>query len=76
MMRYLVAKIENTNQCSLLKENYVFKIVLQKINIKNDESNSNINIFKILHLPFDMLCYFIESITIPYKMHCQSDSPL
>ena len=30
------------------------KIVLQKFNIKNDKSNSNINISKILHLPFDM----------------------
>ena len=36
---------------------------------KNDESNSNINICKILHLPFDMLCYFIERIMIPCKIH-------
>ena len=34
---------------------YVWKIVLQKFNIKNEKSNSNVNIYKILHLPFDML---------------------
>ena len=37
---------------------YVWKIVLQKFNNnKNEKSNSNVNISKISHLPFDILCY-------------------
>ena len=42
------------------KQLYVWKIVLQKFNIKNEKLNSNINISKILHLPFDMLFYLPE----------------
>ena len=34
---------------------------VQNLNIKkNDKSNSNVNIYKILYLPFDMLCYLLE----------------
>ena len=36
---------------------------------KNYESNSNSNICKILHLPFDMLCYFPIMEIIPCEMH-------
>ena len=43
--------------------------------LKNDELNSNINICKILYLPFYMLCYFPERIMIMCKMHWQSASP-
>ena len=50
------------------------KIVLQKFNIKNDKLNSNVNISKILHLPFDMLLYSLGSIMVRCKMHRQSDS--
>ena len=34
------------------------KIVLEKFNIKIQKPNSNINISKISHLPFDMLRFF------------------
>ena len=54
---------------------YVWKIVLQKFNIKkNDKSNSNVNISKILHLPFDMFCYSLESMMVRCKMHWKSAS--
>ena len=48
---------------------YVYKILFKSSTLKNDESNSNINIFKILYLPFDMLCYFLKSKMILCKMH-------
>ena len=51
---------------------YVRKTVLQKFSIKNNKSNSNITISKILHLPFDMLCYLLEIIMAPCKIHLQS----
>ena len=36
----------------------------------NDESNSNSNIYKILHLPFDMLCQFLrmKNDTVQYAL--------
>ena len=46
---------------------YVWKIVLQKFNIKNEKPNSNINITKISHLPFYMLCYLLESMMAQCK---------
>ena len=36
---------------------------------KYEKSNSNINISEIMHLPFDTLCYLIESMTARCKMH-------
>ena len=40
---------------------YVWKIVLQKFNIKINKLNSNVNISTILHLTFDMLCNLLQS---------------
>ena len=55
-MRDLSAKIENKNQCSVIKnsclKNHVTKI--QHQNMK--KSNSNINISKILHYPLYICC--------------------
>ena len=56
------------------QKSYVYKIVLQKFNIKNDKSNSNVNISEISHLPFDMLCYLPESMMVRCKMYWQSSS--
>ena len=54
---------------------YVWKMVLQKFNIKKNEiSNSNNNISKIFHLIFDMLCYSLEIMMVQWKMHWQSAS--
>ena len=36
-------------------------IMLQKFNKKTRKINSNINITKILHLPFDMLCFHLKN---------------
>ena len=38
---------------------------------KNDKSNSNINITKILHLTFDMVCCLLESMMLWCKMNWQ-----
>ena len=48
---------------------YVGKIVLQKFNIKNEKLTSNINISKILQIPFDMLWYLLEIMMTWCKMH-------
>ena len=53
---------------------YVWKIVLQKFNIKNDKFNSNINISKISHLTVDMLLYLLKSMMVRWKIHWQSFS--
>ena len=42
------------------KQIHVWKIVLQKFNMKIVKSNSNINISNIMHLPFYMLCSLLE----------------
>ena len=47
----------------------VWKIILQKFNIKNDKPNSNINISKISHLPFYMLYYLLESVVVRWKIN-------
>ena len=38
------------------------KMCYKSSTLKDDKSNSNVNIYKILHLPFDMLFYSIDSI--------------
>ena len=53
------------------KQMYVWKIVLQYFNIKYEKSNSNINISNIVHLPFDMLCYLLESTMSQCRIHWQ-----
>ena len=58
------------------KQIYVWKLVLQKFNIKNKKSNCNINIYKILHLPFDMFCYLLEYIITLCTIHWQLASTL
>ena len=52
---------------------FVWKIVLQKFNIKKLKIEQYYNnISNILHLPFDMLCNSIESMMARYKMYQQS----
>ena len=36
------------------------KLCCKSSTLKNEKSNSNVNITKILHLPFDMLCYSLR----------------
>ena len=64
-----VGKIRKEKSMQNIQQIYEWKIVLQKFNKKNDKLNSNIDISKISHLPFDMLCYFIEIMMARYKMH-------
>ena len=70
MMRYLLAGTENKNQCSILNK-FMYENCATKVQQKKEKSNSNINIFNILHLPFDMLCYLIESMMVRCKMNQQ-----
>ena len=42
-------------------KNYVLKSCYQSSALKYEKLNSNINISKISHLLFDMLCYLLES---------------
>ena len=59
-MRDLFAEIENIYLMQLYQHIYVYKTMIKKVQPeKNDESNSNSNIFMILHLTFDMFCYFL-----------------
>ena len=74
-MRDFLARTEKKNQCNLTNKLMYVKPCCKSSTLRNDESNSNINIFKILHLPFDILCYFIEIIMILCNMHWQSASP-
>ena len=48
--------------------------MLQGFNIKNEKPNSNINIYKISHLPFDMLCDSLKIMMVWCKMYWQSAS--
>ena len=43
------------------KQIYVWKSYYKSSTSKYEKSNSNTNISKIMHLPFDMLCYLLES---------------
>ena len=43
---------------------------------KYEKSNSNINISKILHLPFDILCVSLGKIMTQCSMHWQSASTM
>ena len=52
-----------------IQQIYAWKTVLQKYNIKNEKTNSDINISKILHLLFDMLCYLLKSMMARCKMN-------
>ena len=55
---------------------YVWKIMLQKFTIKNEKPNSNINISRIPHLTFDMLCYLLEIMMAQWKFHSKLASTL
>ena len=43
--------------------------VKKSLTSKYEKSNSNINISRILPLPFDMLCYLLEYMMTLCKMH-------
>ena len=75
-MRAFLARIENKTQYSI-----IIKIMYEKLGYNSSTSkykklNSNINISKILHLPFDILCYLLEYILALWKMHWQLMSTL
>ena len=53
-------KTENENQYSKIKEFMYEKLCYISSTSKYEKSNSNINIAKISHLTFDMLCYLFE----------------
>ena len=47
IMRYLLAKIKNKNQCSIINKYMYEKLCYKRSILKNDKLNSNINISKI-----------------------------
>ena len=75
-MIYLSEKNEKKNQRSILNKFMYKKSCYKSSTSKNEKSNSNINIHKILHSPFDILCYLLESMMTQWKMHRQSASTL
>ena len=69
IMRDLSEKIEKKNQCSIINKFMYEKSCEQSSTSKYEKLNSNINITKILHLRFDMLCYLLESTMTLCEMH-------
>ena len=59
-----VGKIEKKHQCSIINESMHWKLCYKSSTLKYENANSNINISKIMHLPFAMLCYLLEYIKI------------
>ena len=59
-MRELSAKIKNKNQCSIINKFMYEKSCYKTSTSKYENLNSNFNISKISHLPFDMLHYLLE----------------
>ena len=53
---------------------YVWKLCYKSSTSKYEKSNINFNISKILHFPFDMLCYLLEYMMALCKIHWQSAS--
>ena len=45
------------------------KLCYKGSTFKNEKSNSNVNTYKIYHLPFGMLFYSIESVMVRCKIH-------
>ena len=45
------------------------KLCYKSLTFKNKKSNCNINISKVLHLPFYMLYYFLKSMMVQFKMY-------
>ena len=45
------------------------KLCYKSSTLKNEKSNSNVNISKISHLPFDILCYSIVIMIVRCKIH-------
>ena len=68
-MRDSSEKFENNNQCSTINKYMYEKSCYKSSTSKYEKSNSNINIFKISHIPFDMLCYLLEIMMKLCKMH-------
>ena len=68
-MRYLLEKIKNKNQCSSINKFMYETLCYKSSAFKNEKSNSNVNIYNILHLPFDMLCYSLDCMMVQYTMH-------
>ena len=59
-MRAFLARIENKTQYSIIIKIMYEKLGYNSSTSKYEKLNSNINISKILHLPFDILCYLLE----------------
>ena len=75
-MRYLSAKFEKKKQCSIIQKYIYEKLCYKSSTSKYEKLNSNINISTIMHLPFDMLCYLLESMMARCKMQWQLASTL
>ena len=59
-MRYLLAKTEKKNQCSIINKFMYEKLCYKSSTLKNEKSNSNINISKISHLLFWYVVLFTQ----------------
>ena len=55
-MRDLSEKIENKNKCSIINKCMHEKSCYKSSASKYEKLNSTINIYKVMHLTFDMLC--------------------
>ena len=75
-MKDFLAKNRNKNQCSIIKKNMYEKPCLKSSTPKYEKFNSYINISKISHLSFYMLCYLLEYMMTMCKMHWQLASTL
>ena len=56
-MRYLLAKTKKENQCSIIHRFMYLKIMLQSSTLKDKKLNSNVNIYKLSHVPFDIVLF-------------------
>ena len=76
IMRDFSAKTENKDQCTIINKFMYEKLCYKISTSKYEILNRNINISKIWHLPFDILCYLLEYMMTLCKLHWQSASTL
>ena len=68
-MRDSSENFENKNQCSIIKNIMHGKSCYKGSTSEYENSKSNFDIYKISHLPFDMLCYLLEYMMTLCKIH-------
>ena len=73
-MRDFLEKIKKKNQYNLINKFMHGKLCYKNSTLKNERSNSNVDIYNISNLPIDMLCYSIESMMVQCKIHLQPAS--